>query len=240
MRPFYLAVTTLVPGLFTSMVLLVLADVASPTFNVEEIPVWTGSQAIFALVTFLTVSFALGIVMHTISRGLFHKQKQRWTLEVLASGAMENRLASLSKVYPSPGGPSYAELWEEEKGIENRPWRAAMFMQGVEYQVMVRAPHVYETIQVYREQYRMARGFILPLAVLAFILPFWEPIAALDGAGSIGPFPIIRSQAFMVSLLASAVSFQAFRERSFRYSAAKALAWVTLEGIDAKDSSGKQ
>ena len=117
-----------------------------------------------------------------------------------------------------------------------------MFIHGMEDQVMIRAPHVFETIQVYREQYRMARGFILPLAVLAFILPFWDPIAALDGAGSIGPFPIIRSQAFMVSLLASAVSFQAFRERSFRYSAAKALAWVTLEGIDAKDrdSSGKQ
>ena len=28
MRPFYLAVTTLVPGLFTSMALLVLADLA--------------------------------------------------------------------------------------------------------------------------------------------------------------------------------------------------------------------
>ena len=238
MRPFYLTVTTLVPGLFTSMVLLVLADVASPTFNVEEIPVWTGSQAVFALVTFLTVSFALGIVMHTISRGLLHRQKQRWTLEVLASGAVESRLAGLSKVYPSPGGPSYAELWEEGEGTEgkhNRAWRAAMFMQGVEYQVMIRAPHVFETIQVYREQYRMARGFILPLAVLAFILPFWAPIVALDGAGSIGPFPIIRSQVFMVSLLASAVSFQAFRERAYRYAAAKTLAWVTIEDIDTKE-----
>ena len=235
MRPFLIAATTLIHGMFTMMVLLVLADVWSPTFNIEDIPAWNGGQAVAVFVAVLTVSFALGIVMHTISRGLLHKQKQRWTLEILASGAMENRLAGLSKVYPSPGGPSYAELWEEDKGTENRPWRAAMFMQGLEYQVMVRAPHVYQTIQVYREQYRMARGFILPLAVLAFILPFWDPIAALDGAGSIGPFPIIRSQAFMVSLLASAVSFQAFRERSFRYSAAKVLAWVTLEGIDAKD-----
>lgn len=104
MRPFHLTVTTLIPGLFTSMALLVLADVASPTFNVEEIPAWTGSQAVFVLIALFTVSFALGIVMHTISRGLFHKQKQRWALEVLASGAVENRLASLSKVYPSPGG----------------------------------------------------------------------------------------------------------------------------------------
>ena len=235
MRPFYLAVTILVPGLFTSMALLVLADVASPTFNVEEIPAWTGSQAAFVFVAVLTVSFALGIVMHTVSRGLLHKQKQQWTLEVLASGAVENRMAVLGTVYPSPGGPTYAELWDEEEGTHNRAWRAAMFMHGVEYQLMVRAPHVFEAIQVYREQYRTARGFILPLAVLAFILPFWAPVVALDGAGSIGPFPIIRSQVFLVSLLASAVSFQAFRERAYRYAAAKALAWVTMEEIDARD-----
>jgi hypothetical protein len=236
MRPFYLAINTLVPGLFTSMVLLVLADVASPTLNIEELPDWTGSQFVFVFVTVLIVSFALGNVMHTISRGLFHKQKRKWTLEVLASGAVEHRLASLGQAYPSPGGPSYEELWDEEEGTQNRVWRAAMFMQGIECQIMVRAPHVYETIQVYRQQYRMARGFIVPLAVLGFSLPFWAPVAALDGAGSIGPLPIIRSQVFMVSILASAVSFVAFRERSYRYAAAKALAWVTIEGIDAKDS----
>ena len=71
------------------------------------------------------------------------------------------------------------------------------------------------------------------MAVLALILPFWAPVVALD-AGSIGPFPIIRSQVFMVSLLASAVSFQAFRDRAYRYAAAKAMAWVTIEEIDAK------
>jgi len=235
MRPFYLAVTTLVPGLFTSMVLLVLADVASPTFNVEEIPAWTGTRAVFVFVAVLTVSFALGIVMHTISRGLLHKHTQRWTLDVLTSEAVRNGLAGLSRVQPSPGGPTYAELSEEEEDTHNRVAKAAAFMQGVEYQVMVRAPVVFETIQEYREQYRMARGIILPLAVLAFILPFWAPVAALDGAGSIGPFPIIRSQVFLVSLLASAVSFVSFRERAYRYAAAKALAWGTIEGIDARD-----
>ncbi len=235
MQPFLMAITTLVHGLSTAMVLLVLADVASPTFNVEEIPAWTGGQSVVVFVTALTASFALGIVMHTISRGLFHKQKQQWTLEVLASGAVEHRLAALGHVYPSPGGPTYAELWGEEEDMPNRLAKAAAFMQGLEYQVMVRAPLVFETIQVYREQYRMARGLILPLAVLAFILPFWAPVAALDGAGSIGPFPIIRSQVFMVSLLASAVSFQAFRERAYRYAAAKVLAWATIEERDARD-----
>ena len=113
-----------------------------------------------------------------------------------------------------------------------------MFMHGIEFQIMNRVPHVFETIQTYREQYRMARGFILPLAVLAFCLPFWGPVVALDGAGSIGPFPIIRSQTFLVSILASAVSFQAFRDRAYRYAASKALAWVTLEEIDARKSGG--
>ena len=235
MRPFYIAVTTLVHGLFTSMVLLVLADVASPTFNVEEIPVWTGGQPVFVFMTVLTVSFALGIVMHTISRGLFHNQKRQWTLDILASRAVRSRLAALGAVEPSPGGPAYAELSEEQEDTQSRAIKAAAFMHGLEYQVMVRAPLVFDTIQMYREQYRMARGLILPLAILALILPFWAPVAALDGAGSIGPFPIIRSQVFMVSLLASAVSFVAFRERAHRYAAAQALAWVTLEGIDARD-----
>ena len=85
---------------------------------------------------------------------------------------------------------------------------------------------------MYREQYRMASGFILPLAILGFILPLWAPVASLDSVGSIGPFPIIRLQVFMVSLLASAVSFVAFRERAYRYSVARALAWVTIKGGD--------
>ena len=235
MRPLYLVVTTLVHGLFTAMVLLVLADVASPTFNVEGIPAWTGSQAVFVFLTVLMMSFALEIVMYTISRRLLHKQKRQWTLDILASSAVRDRLAALGIVQPSPGGPTYAELSEEEEDTHNRAVKAAEFMHGVEYQVMVRASHVFNTIQMYREQYRMARGFILPLAILAFIIPFWAPVVALDGAGSIGPFPIIRSQVFLVSLLASAVSFVAFRERAYRYAAAMAQAWVTIEGIDVRD-----
>jgi hypothetical protein len=233
MRPFYVAFTTLIHGLFTSVVLLVLVDVASPTFNVEGIPAWTGSQGAVVVVVFLTASFALGIVMHTISRGLFHKQKRQWTLDILASGAMKNRLAAFGEIQPSPGGPTYTELFD--KDTSNRIMKAAEFMHGAGYQVMVRAPHVFDTIQMYRDQYRMARAFIIPLAVLAFVLPFWAPVAALDGAGSMGPFPLIRSQAFMVSFLAAAVSFAAFRERAYRYAAATALAWVTIEWIDARD-----
>lgn len=211
MRPFYVAVTNLIHGLFTAMALLVLVDVASPTFNVEQIPVWTGSQGVVVLVVILTVSMALGIVMHTISRGVFHKQKQAWTLQVLSSAAVRNRLAALGTVQPSPGGPTYEELAEDSP---NRVMKGAAFMHGIEYQVMIRAPEVFENIQMYRNQYRMARAFILPCALLAVVLPLWAPVAALDGAGAIGPLPIIRTQAFLMSVLAAAVCFVAFRERA--------------------------
>lgn len=229
MRPFYQGVTILIHGIFASMVLLVLIDVASPTFNVQGVPALTGSQFSVVIVAVLTTSLALGVVMHTISRSVFHKQKQAWTLTVLASSAVRNRLAALGRVQPSPGGPTYADLADED--ATNRVMKAAAFMHGMEFQVLVREPVVFDAIQIYRDQYRLARGFILPSAVLAFILPLWGPVAALDGAGFIGPLPIIRTQAFLVSVLAAAVCYVSFRERAFRYAAAKALAWVTVEAV---------
>ena len=47
---------------------------------------------------------------------------------------------------------------------------------------------------------------------------------------AIGPLPIVRTQLFLLSVLASAVCYVAFRERTFRYSAAKLLAFATVEG----------
>jgi len=229
MRPYYAAATNLVQGLFTMLVLVVLADVASPTFNIDAIPEWSGSQGAIFMAVALTLSMALGVVMHTISRSVFHARKQEWTFAVLSSGAVRGRLAALGTVQPSPGGPTYDELSEDSA---NPVMKAAAFMHGLEYQVMIRAPEVFENIQIYRNQYRTARSFILPCAALAFILPFWAPVGALDGVGgNIGPLPIIRTQVFLVGLLASAVCYVAFRERAFRYAAAKALAWVTLEGV---------
>jgi hypothetical protein len=235
MRPFYTAATNVVQGLFAVLTLVVMADVASPTFNIGGIPDWSGSQAVVIMVITLTISMALGVAMHTISRSVFHKQKQDWTLTVLSSAAVRNRLAALGTRQPSPGGPTYEELSEESP---HRVYKAAAFMHGIEYQVMIRQPEVFQNIQAYRDQYRMARSFILPCAVLALVLPFWAPIGALDGVGgTIGPLPIIRTQAFLVSVLAAAVCFVAFRERAYRYAAAKALAWVTLVGIDREDEA---
>ena len=234
MRPMPAMLPALLQGLFTSMVLLILADVASPTFNVEGVPTWGGSQATFAFATILTVSVALGIVMQTISRKLFRNQERLWTLKVLGRSEVRDSLVAL-EVAPAPGRPTLAEFSEEEEDEQARTIKASAFVHSLEYQIMVRAPDVLDRIQVYHDQYRLA---VLPLAILAVILPFWGPVAALDVAGSIGPFPIIRSQAFLVSILASWVCFVTFRDRANRYTLAKVMAWATMEGIDAADDGG--
>jgi hypothetical protein len=230
MRPFSVGVTTWVHGLYTALALLVLADVASPTFNMQGFPHWTGMQAAAAGLIFATASLALGVVMHTMTRSLFHDAKESWTVAVLTSDSVGRRLGAVRPGPTIPGGPTFLECLEGE-GRERR-WKLFEFMHGIDSQLLSRAPHVYETIQIYREQYRLARAFVVPSVIFAITLPFWDPMRTLDGAGSIGPFPIIRTQLFLLSALAGIVSFMAFRERAYRYAAAKVLAYVTLEGAD--------
>ena len=228
MRPFTLGVTTLMQGLYALLWVIVLFDVASPTFNVDGIPEWSGMQSVVALVVLLTAAVALGVVMHTISKELLHPIKLKWILEVLCSESVKKRMAALDTVETFPGGPSYQDASNEEN--PHREHAAAAFMHAVSFSVMNRAHDVYRTIQVYRDQYRLARGFILPSAAFAIVLPLWEPVKALDSAGAIGPFPIIRTQLFLLAILAAAVCYVAFRERSYRYAAATLLAYATLEG----------
>ncbi len=228
MRPFTLGVTTLIQGLYALLWVIVLFDVASPTFNLDGVPDWSGMQSVVALIIVLTAGIALGVVMHTISKGLLHPLKLRWILEVLASPSLKGRMTALGSVTTFPGGPTYADVTNPEN--PHRQHAAAAFMYAIGFSVMCRAYDVYRTIQVYRDQYRLARGFILPSAAFAIVLPLWEPVKALDSAGSIGPFPIIRTQLFLLAILAAAVSYVAFRERSYRYTAATFLAFATLEG----------
>jgi hypothetical protein len=230
MRPFSLGIITLVQGLFTTMALIVLADVASPTFNIHGFPDWNLMQAGVAAILLLTTSLALGVVMHTLSRSLLRSKKQLWTMSVLTSPSVQRRIEAIGSMQPIPGGPTYAEILDPE--TPKRTIRAFEFMHGIEYQILTRRPEVYEKIQVYRDQYRVARAFIVPLVIFAFTLPIWDPLRTLDGAGTIGPFPIIRSQAFLLSVLAAAVCYVAFRERAHRYAAAKTLAYVTVEAAD--------
>ena len=227
MRPFSLGVTTLVQGVYALLWVIVLADVASPTFNMDGVPAWTGMQLAFAVVVLLVASMALGVVMHTISKGLFHRFKLSWTFDVLSSASVRQRMIASQDTALLPGGPKYNDIFAEEP--PRRLHVAAAFMHAVEFALLSRSADVYRAVQVYRDQYRLARGFILPSAAFALVLPLWPPVAALDVAGTIGPFPIIRTQLFLVSILAAAVSYVAFRERSYRYAAAKLLAFAALE-----------
>ena len=232
MRPFSLGVTTLVQGLYALFWVIVLFDVASPTLNVDGIPDWTGMQLALALVVLLVASMALGVVMHTISKGLLHRVKLKWTLDVLSSDAVRNRMTESLDAALYPGGPKYKNIFAEEP--PQRVHTAAGFMHTAEFAILSRSADLYRVVQVYRDQCRLARGFILPSVAFAVVLPLWHPVAALDIAGSIGPFPIIRTQVFLLGLLAAAVSYVAFRERSYRYAAAQMLALATLEAREKR------
>jgi hypothetical protein len=227
MRSISLAVTSLVQGFYGLLWVLLVMDVGSPTFNLSA-PDWGPMEAVLAAAVLLTASAALGVVLHTISRRVFHYRKQVWALEVLTSPTVQQRFAALGPLETFPGGPTYAEALKAE-GAARIP-KAGGFLQAVDYQLLARAPHVWREIQGYRDQYRLARGFILISAAFALVLPLWDPVRALDAAGAIGPFPIIRSQLFMLSILASAVCYVAFRDRAYRYSAAKLVAYATIEG----------
>ena len=149
-------------------------------------------------------------------------------MEVLVSPTVQQRFTAFGDVETFPGGPSYAEVLKAE--ALDRIRKAGGFLQALEYQLLSRAPEVWRGIQPCRDQYRLARGFILTSAAFAPILPLWAPVAALDVLGAIGPLPIVRTQLFLLSVLASAICYVAFRERTFRYAAATLLAYATVEG----------
>jgi hypothetical protein len=235
MRPFSLGVTTMIQGAYTLVWVAVLFDVASPTFNLRGLPDWSGMEAVAAVALLATAAVALGVVMHTISRGIFRKQKDEWAQQVLMSPTVNKRLETLGATETFPGGPRYEDILAADSA--SRPQQAGGFFHAVVYQLMARAPTLWNSIQVYRDQYRLARGFVVPSAAFAIVLPFWEPIEALDAAGFIGPLPIIRTQLVLLSILAAAVSYAAFRERTYRYAAATLLAYATLEGEQQRADS---
>ncbi|HEY7685747.1 MAG TPA: hypothetical protein VH833_06515 [Gemmatimonadales bacterium] len=234
MRPFTLGVTTLVHGFFAMVWVALVLDVGSPSFNLS-MPQWGATEAVVYVALLFTASAALGVVVHTISRGVFHRFKERWAMEVLVSATVQKRFTAFGDVETFPSGPSFAEVLKAE-GLD-RVRKAGGFLQALEYQLLSRAPEVWRGIQPGRDQYRLARGFILTSAAFAPILPLWAPVVALDSLGAIGPLPIVRTQLFLLSVLASAVCYIAFRERTFRYAAATLLAYATVEGERKKGSA---
>jgi hypothetical protein len=233
-RPFSLGVTTLVHGFYLMVWVALVLDVGSPTFNLS-MPKWGPTEAVVWIALLFTASAALGVVVHTVSRGVFHRYKERWAMEVLVSPTVQQRFAAFGELETFPGGPSYGEVLKAT-GAE-RVRKAGGFLHALEYQLLLRAPKVWEGIQSTRDQYRLARGFILTSAAFAPILPLWEPVQALDSAGTIGPLPIVRTQLFLLAVLGAAVCYVAFRERTFRYSAAMLLAFATVEGERTKGGS---
>lgn len=234
MRPFTLGVTTLLHGFYALVWVALVLDVGSPSFNLS-MPHWGPTEAVVWIALLFTAAAALGVVVHTISRGVFHRTKERWAMEVLVSPAVQHRFSAFGDVETFPGGPSYAEVLKAEG--PDRVRKAGGFLQALEYQLLLRAPEVWRGIQSCRDQYRLARGFILTSAAFAPILPLWAPVQALDSMGTIGPLPIVRTQLFLLSVLGASVCYIAFRERTFRYAAATLLAYATVEGERKKGGS---
>lgn len=231
MFPYSLGVLTLLQGLYSLLWIAILLDWGSPTLDLRLLPDMTTAHVIGVTVVMVTIAFPVGLMMNTLSRNLFRKQKDQWALDVLLSQAVLRRFAGLESFRPTGGAPALDEIQEAE-GFD-RIRKAGEFMHTIHYEIMNRAPQLYGTIQVYRDQYRLARGFILSSVVLAIVLPFWGPIITLD-AGYIGPFPLIGYQLFLLSVLFACVSFLAFRERSYRYIAAQIMSFVTLETKTAR------
>ena len=230
-RPFTLGLTTLVHGFYAMVWVALVLDVGSPSFNLS-MPRWGPTEAVVWIALLFTASAALGVVVHTITRGVFHRTKERWAMEVLVSPTVQQRFTAFGDVETFPGGPTYAEVLKASG--EERTRKAGGFLQAIEYQLLLRAPQVWRGIQPTRDQYRLARGFILTSAAFAPVLPLWGPVQALDSLGAIGPLPIVRTQLFLLSILAAAICYIAFRERTFRYVAAALLAYATVEGDQRK------
>ena len=235
MFPYALGVLTLLQGLYSLLWIVILMDVGSPTLDLRSLPAWTPGQILVLFPALLAVTFAIGVVMHTLSRQLFRSMKDGWESAVLTSGTVTRRLGDAASCQPS-GGPCLAEVHAVE-GIE-RVRKVGEFVHALDYVLMLQSPHLHRSIQVYRDQYRLARGFILPSLILAVLLPFWAPVPL----GHVERFPLISVQLFFLGLLAAGVSMYAFRERAHRYAAARIRAFVTLQaerGAASEAGDGK-
>ena len=72
---------------------------------------------------------------------------------------------------------------------------------------------------------------IIPSVVLGVLLPIWDPVFKLEGAPHVGPLPLVGVQLFLLGVLFASVAYMAFRERSFRYTAAQIRSFITAEAI---------
>ncbi|UCE85983.1 MAG: hypothetical protein JSU66_16930 [Deltaproteobacteria bacterium] len=222
MFPYSTGFMTMLQGLYSLIWIAVLMDVLSPTLDLRKLPPWSASEGLVVLTAIFTLALAVGTVMNTVSRNVFRRTKELWASEVLTSRSVRERLDRIGALRPT-GGPSLAEVHAAD-GRE-RVRTAGEFVHAIEHVLWIRAPHVNQNIEIYRDQYRLARGFILPSLILAIVLPFWEVVPR----GHMGGFPLISVQLFFLAVFFAGTSMYAFRERSYRYAAARIRAFLTLE-----------
>jgi hypothetical protein len=221
MFPYPLGVLTLLQGLYSLLWIVILMDVLSPTLDLRDVPGWSGAQTAMFLAALAMTTFAVGVAMHTLSRNLFRKMKDGWDAQVIISPGVKRRLDEGVSYRPS-GGPSLDEVLAAEGTDQMR--KVGEFLHAVDYVLQIRAPHIHQTIQIYRDQYRLARGFILPSLLLALVLPFWEPLPS----GHVGAFPLVNLQLFFLGVFFAGICGYAFKERSHRYAAARLRGFCTL------------
>jgi len=222
MFPYSLGVLTVLQGVYSLILIVIILDVGSPTLDLRSMGDWNSSHSLPLFAALLCVSFTVGVAMHTLSRNLFRRSKDYWDMAVLTSPAVRQRLGDLGECRPS-GGPTLEEVHAAE-GFD-RIRKAGEFNHAVDYVLQVRAPHLHQAIQVYRDQYRMARGFIVPSLGLALALPFWDPVPS----GHVGQFPLVGVQVFFLCVFFAGVAMYAFKERSYRYAAARLRSFLTLQ-----------
>ena len=208
---------TLLQGFYSLFWIAVVLDVGSPTLDLRRLPTWSVGEVVVAAVLIFTLAVVIGTMMHTLSRHLFRRQKDEWSTTVLLSPSVMDRYTrlGLTPTLLRLGGTGFRDL-AQAKGHERRR-RAGDIMHGILYGIMCRAPHVLRTIQIYRDQYRLARGFVVPSAILAFVLPIWEPVAQIQTGVMVGPLNLVAVQFFFLGILLASVAYMTFRERSFRY-----------------------
>jgi hypothetical protein len=222
MFPYPLGVLTLLQGLYSLLWIVILMDVLSPTFDLRDISSWSAAQVGLLAVSLGMTTFAVGVVMQTVSRNTFRKMKDHWDTQVLTSPGIMQRLAEDDAYRPS-GAPDLKDIEEAEGRARAR--KAGEFLHAADYALQIRAPHIHRSIQIYRDQYRLARGFVLPSLLLAIIVPFWEPLPR----GHVGQFPLISLQFFFLGIFFAGICMYSFKERSHRYAAARIRAFWMLQ-----------
>ncbi len=236
MSAFSVTTQTLLQGFYSLFWIAVVMDIGSPTLDLRRMPSWSVGEAVVAGVLIFTLAVVIGTMMHTLSRHFFRRQKDEWSTQVLLSASVMDRYTRLG-LTPNLlelGGTSFDDLAEAD-GYDRRR-RAGDIMHGILYGVMSRAPHVYRSIQIYRDQYRLARGFVIPSTILAFALPLWEPVMQIQSGVMVGPLNLVGVQFFFLGILLASITFMTFRERSYRYAAALTRAFVVIQMTAARPS----